>query len=98
MCSLTVGSLLVFICGKLVEEVLAMNGLLLFASSLLVDMALAGHCLEAMMLVLLQGVDCPLPILVGAFRTGASLMKNGPPGWFQRQQPDSLLAFAKAAI
>jgi hypothetical protein len=97
-CSLLVGSLLVFVGGTLVEELLAtigllafvgstlveealgMSCLLLFASSLLVNMALAGHHLEVVALILPQGVDRPLPILVGAFRAGASLKKDGPPG------------------
>ncbi len=75
-----------------------MSGFLLFASSLFVDMALVGHRLEAMTLVLPQGIDCPLPILVGAFCADANPMENGPRGWFWRQQPSSLLVFAKALV
>ncbi len=66
-CSLLVGSLLAFVGGTLFKEALAMSGLLLFASSLLVDKALAGCCLEAVAFVLPQFVNRPLPILVGAF-------------------------------
>ncbi len=72
-----------------------MSCLLLFASSLLINMALAGCRLEAVALVLPQGVNRSLPILVGAFRTGASPKKNGPPGWVRRQYPSSLFVFAK---
>jgi hypothetical protein len=86
MCSLLVGSLLAFVGGTLFEEALAMSGLLLFASSLLIDKALAGRCcLEAVALVLPQFVNCSLPILVGAFHAGASSKRNGPPGQFWRQ-------------
>ncbi len=94
-CSLLAGSLLAFVGGTLVEEALAVSGLLFFASSLLVEMALAGRRLEATVLNLPKGVD--LPILVGVFREGASPMKNGPSGWYWRQQPGSLLGFAQGA-
>ncbi len=73
-CSLLAGSLLAFVGSTLVEEVLAVSGLLFFASGLLVEMALAGRCLEAMALIFPQGINCPLPIPVGAFGTGASPM------------------------
>ncbi len=81
-CSLLAGSLLVFVCSTLVEEALAVSGLLFFASSLLVNMVLSGHRLEVVALVLPQFVERPLPILVGAFRLGASLEKDGPPRQF----------------
>ena len=76
--------LLAFVGGSLVKESLEMSCLLLFVSSLLVNMALAGRRLEleAVALVLPQGLDRPLPILVGAFRAGASPKKNGPPRQF----------------
>jgi hypothetical protein len=51
-----------------------------------------------MALVLPQFVDHPLPILVGAFRVGASPKKYGPPGQFWRQQAGGLLVFAQGAI
>jgi hypothetical protein len=98
MCSLLVGSLLAFVGGTLFEEALAMSGLLLFASSLLIDKALAGCRLEAVALVLPQFVDRPLSILVGMFREGASLKKNGPPRQFWRQQAGGLLVFAKCSL
>ncbi len=95
---LTAGSLLAFVGSTLVKESLVTIGLLALTSGFLIEMALAGRCLEAMALVLPQGVDCPLPILVGAFRAGASPMKNGPPGWFWWQQPGSLSVFVKALV
>jgi hypothetical protein len=98
MCSLLAGSLLAFVGGMLIEEALAVSGLLFFASSFLVKMALAGRRLEAVALVLPQFVDCPLPILVGAFRAGTSPMKDGPPGRFWRQQAGGLLVFAKCLL
>ncbi len=61
-CSLLACSLLAFVGGTLVEEALAVSGLLFFVSSLFV---------KAMALVLPHGVNCPLPFLVGAFRAGA---------------------------
>jgi hypothetical protein len=61
-------------------------------------MVLLGHHLEAVALVLPQFVDRPLPILVGAFRAGASPEKDGPPGQFWRQQAGSLLVFAKCLL
>jgi hypothetical protein len=78
MCSFLAGSLLALVGGTLGKEVLAVSGILFFASSLLVKMALAGCRLEATVLVRPKGVNCPLPILVGMFREGASPMKNGP--------------------
>ncbi len=75
-----------------------MSCLLLFASSLLVNMVLAGCHLEAVALVLPQGVDYPLPILVGAFCMGASPKKDGPPRQFWRQQASGLLVFTKCAL
>jgi hypothetical protein len=80
----TIG-LLAFIDSPLVKELLVMSCLLLFLSSLLINMALAGRRLEAVALVLPQSVDCPLPILVGAFCGGASPKKDEPPGWVRRQ-------------
>jgi hypothetical protein len=65
---------LALIGSTLVEEALAVSGLLFFASSLLVEMALAGRHLEVMALILPHGVNCPLPIPVVAFRTGVSPM------------------------
>jgi hypothetical protein len=56
-----------------------------------------GCCLEAVALVLPQFINRPLPILVGAFREGASSKKNGPPGWVWRQYPSSLFVFAKGS-
>ncbi len=94
-CSLLADSLLVSVGGTLVKEALAVSGLLFVVSSLLVEMALVGRHLKATALVLPKGIDCPLPILVGVFREGASPMKNGPPVWFWWQQPGSLLVFAQ---
>jgi hypothetical protein len=71
---LTMDGLLAFVGGMLVKESLAMIGLLALTSGFLVEMALAGCSLEAMALVLPQVVNCPLPIPVGMFRAGASLM------------------------
>ena len=90
--------LLAFVGSTLVEELLAMSCLLLFASSLLVNMVLAGRRLEAVALVLPQGIDLPLPILVGTFCAGASPKKDGPPGQFWRQQAGGLLVFAKCPL
>jgi hypothetical protein len=56
------------------------GGLLAFVGSTLVKKALAGCRLEAVVLVLPQFVDRPLPILVDVFCAGASPKKNGPPG------------------
>jgi hypothetical protein len=72
--SLLAGGLLAFVCGTLVKESLATIGLLALTSGFLIEMALAGHRLEAMALILPQFVDCPLPILVGALRAGSSPM------------------------
>ncbi len=94
---MTIG-LLAFVGGTLVEEALAMSCLLLFESSLLINMTLAGCRLEAVVLVLSQGIDCALPILEGAFCKGASPKKNEPPGQFQRQQAGGLLVFAKCSL
>jgi hypothetical protein len=96
--SLATIGLLAFVGGTLIKEALAMSCLLLFASSLLVNVALAGRRLEAVALVLPQGVNRPLPILVGAFCAGASPKKDGPPGQFWRQQAGSLLVFAKCLL
>jgi hypothetical protein len=90
--------LLAFVGSTLVEELLAMSCLLLFASSLLVNMVLAGRRLEAVALVLPQGIDLPLPILVGTFCAGASPKKDGPPGWVRRQYPSSLFVFSKGSL
>jgi hypothetical protein len=67
------------------------SSLLVGASGLLIKELLA------MALIRPQVVDCPLPILVGAFRAGAGPMKNGPPGRFWRQQASGLLVFAQGA-
>jgi hypothetical protein len=71
---LTTDGLLAFVGGTLVKELLATIGLLALTSGFLVKMALAGCRLEVMALVVPQVVDCPLPIPVGVFRTGASPM------------------------
>ncbi len=71
---LTTDGLLSFIGSTLVKESLVTIDLLALTSGFLVEMALAGCRLEAMALVLPQGVDRPLPILVGAFCAGASPM------------------------
>ncbi len=71
---LMTGGLLVFVGGMLFNELLATIGFLALTSGFLVKMALAGGRLEEMALVLPQSVDCPLPILVGVFRAGASPM------------------------
>jgi hypothetical protein len=75
-----------------------MSGLLLFASSLIINKALAGHRLEAVALMLPQFLDYPLPILEGAFCVGASPKKNGPPRQFRRQQDGGLLVFTKCSL
>jgi hypothetical protein len=74
------------------------GGLLAFVGGTLVKKALAGCRLEAVVLVLPQFVDCPLPILVGAFCAGASPKKNGPPRRFWRQQAGGLLVFVKCSL
>ncbi len=84
--------------STLVEEALTASGLLFFASSLLVNMVLSGRRLEAVLLVLPQFVERPLPILVGTFCVGASPEKDGPPGRFWRQQAGGLLVFAKCSL
>jgi hypothetical protein len=50
------------------------------------------------MLVLPQGIDCPLPIVEGSFCAGASPMKNAPPRQLGRQQAGGLLVFAKCSL
>jgi hypothetical protein len=74
------------------------GGLLAFVGGTLVKKALVGFCLEAVVLVLPQFVDRPLPILVGAFRVGASPKKNGTPRQFWRQQAGGLLVFVKCSL
>ncbi len=74
------------------------GGLLAFMGSTLVKKALVGCRLEAVALVLPQFMDRPLPILVGAFREGASPKKNGPPRQFWRQQAGGLLVFPKCLL
>jgi hypothetical protein len=74
------------------------GGLLAFVGGTLVKKALAGCRLEAVALVLPQFDDHPLPILVGAFHTGASPKTNGPPRRFWRHQAGSLLVFAKCLL
>jgi hypothetical protein len=74
------------------------GGFLAFLGDTLVKKALAGCRLEAVALVLPQFMDRPLPILVGAFRVGASPKKNGPPRQFWRQQAGGLLAFVKCSL
>jgi hypothetical protein len=74
------------------------GGLLAFMGGTLVKKALAGCHLEAVVLVLPQFIDRPLPILVGAFHVGASPKKNGPPRRFWRQQAGGLLVFAKCSL
>jgi hypothetical protein len=74
------------------------GGLLAFVGGTLVKKVLAGCRLEAVALVLPQFVDRPFPILVSAFRAGASPKKNGPPGQFWRQQASGLLVFAKCLL
>jgi hypothetical protein len=74
------------------------GGLLAFVGGTLVKKALAGCRLQAVALVLPQFIDRPLPILVGAFRVGASLKKNGPRRQFWRQQAGGLLVFAKCSL
>jgi hypothetical protein len=71
---LTTDGLLAFVGGMIVKESLATIGLLALTSGFLVKMALAGCRLEAMVLVLPQVLDYPLPNPVGAFRAGASPM------------------------
>jgi hypothetical protein len=74
------------------------GGLLAFVGSMLVKKALVGCRLEAVALVLQQFIDCPLPILVGTFRVGASPKKNGPPRQFWRQQAGGLMVFMKCSL
>jgi hypothetical protein len=101
--ALAKSSLLAVTSGLFVEKLLTKSSLLLLASSLLVKKlltmgllikeALAGRCLEAVVLVHPQFVNRPLPILVGAFCAGPK--KNGPPGQVRRQQASGMLVFAK---
>ncbi len=56
-----------------------------FVGGTLVKKALEGCHLEAVVLMLPQFIDRPLPILVGAFCLGVSPKKNRPPGQFWRQ-------------
>ncbi len=81
---------LAFVCGTLVKKALGCNLvdklmatsiLLLFVGGVLVEKALAGHCLMAMVLVLPQFVHEPLPVLVGGFLASATSGKNRPPHW-----------------
>jgi hypothetical protein len=102
--ALTTHSLLAFEGSSLVKKALSgassllAGDLLAFVGGTLVKKALAGCHLEAVVLVLPQFVDRPLPILVGAFRTGASSKKNGPPRRCWRQQAGGLLVFAKCLL
>jgi hypothetical protein len=85
----------------LVEKALTTFSLLVkkpLTSGFLIKMALGSCHLEAMVLVLPQVVDPPLPSPVGIFRKGASPKKNGPPGWVRRQYPSSLFVFAKGSL
>ncbi len=77
---------------------LLVGGLLAFVGGTLVKKAFVGCHLEAVALVLAQFVNPPLPILVGAFRTGASPKKNRPARQFWRQQAGGLLVFAKCLL
>ena len=101
---LTTIGLLVFVGSMFVKKTLSgassllAGNLLAFVGSMLVKKALAGCRLEAVVLMLPQFVDRPLPILVGEFRAGTSPKKNGPPGRFWRQQAGSLLIFAKCSL
>jgi hypothetical protein len=89
--ALATHSLLAFECSLFIKKALSgassllAGGLLAFVGGTLVKKALAGCCLEAVAFVLPQFVNRPLPILVGAFRAGASPKKNGPPRRFCRQ-------------
>jgi hypothetical protein len=86
--ALAMHSLLAFKGSSFVKKVLSgtssllAGGLLAYMGRTLVKKALAGCCLEAVVLVLPQFIDRPLPILVGAFRAGASPKNNAPPGNF----------------
>ncbi len=59
---------------------LLVGGLLAFVGGTLVKKVMAGCRLEVVALVLPQFINRPIPILVGAFRAGASPKKDGPPG------------------
>ncbi len=72
---LTMGGLLMFIGNTLIKELLARIGLLALTSGFLVKMAMGGHRLEAIGLVLPHGINCLLSVPVGTFfRMGASPM------------------------
>jgi hypothetical protein len=91
--------LLAFVGSTFVKKALSSaSSLLAYLGSTFIKKALAGCHLEAVALVLPQFVDHPLPILVGAFRAGASPKKNGPPGCVRRQYPSSLFVFAKGSL
>jgi hypothetical protein len=80
---------------------LLVGGLLAFVGSPLIKKVLAGCHLEAVVLVLPQFLDRPLPILVGAFRVGTSPKKNGPPRQFLEaagQRPVGLHEVLNGAI
>jgi hypothetical protein len=105
--ALRTGSPLAFVGGtlikealgsKLVKKLLATSSFLAFMGSTLIDKVLVGCRLEAMAFILLQFVDCPLPILVGLFCAGVCPMKNGPPRWIRWQQPRGLLVFTKTLL
>jgi hypothetical protein len=110
---LAAGSLLAGTSGfllLLVEELLAAGSLLAGASSSSLLAGTSGSSLLAgasgllveellaMALIRPQVVDCPLPILVGAFRAGTGPMKNAPPPRGRRQQPSGLLVFAECSL
>ncbi len=101
---LTTIGLLVFVGSMFVKKTLSgassllAGNLLAFVGSMLVKKALAGCRLEAVVLMLPQFVDRPLPILVGAFHAGTSPKKNGPPRQIWRQQVGGLLVFAKCSL
>ncbi len=102
--ALAMHSLLAFEGSSFVKKALSgmssllAGSLLAFVGGTLVKKALAGCRLEAVVLVLPQFIDRPLPILVGAFCMGASPKKNGPLRQFWRQQAGSLLVFAKCLL
>ncbi len=101
---LAIYSLLAFEGSSFVKKALSgassllAGGLLVFVGGTLNKKVLAGCHLEAVALMLPQFVDHSLPILVNAFRVGASPKKNGPPRRFWRQQAGGLLVFAKCSL
>jgi hypothetical protein len=97
-CRLLAGSLLAFVGSTLIEEALAVSGLLFFTSSFLVKMALAGPHLEVVALVLPQFINCPLPILVDMFRAGLEPQEGWALWAIWRQQAGDLLVFAKCSL